>query len=364
MSPAPRLRLHPCSSVKSVLALALALAFASAAQSQDTPAPDSPLTIHSTANIVFIPTQVQTKKGEMIYGLTKDQFIVEDNGVPQTIKLDEDTDALGLSLVVVIQCSRDAIRQFDNMRGLNAMIDDLTGGAPRQVAVVTYGADINLVGDFTSDPATLADNLRSVAPCDESKAVTLGAVDYANHMFDDNKSTAVSRNRRAILLISETRDHGSHIKPAEVIANLGRTNTVVDAVSFEPAKTEVLDSLIHGQMGPGAIGLLIAAANALKRNAPNTLASLSGGEYTNFGSQHGFDKGVHNLANHIHNYYLLSFQPQGKDGEPVTPGLHRITVKVPEYDAKIRSRETYYAGDAPPPDIPDKDEDKSDMKSK
>lgn len=353
MSPTPCHQFNPSSSVKSVVALALAFAFFPAAHSQE-----SPLTIHSTANIVFVPTQVQTKKGEMIYGLTKDQFILEDNGVPQTIKLDEDTDALGLSLVVVIQCSRDAIRQFDNMRGLNAMIDDLTGGAPRQVAVVTYGSDINLIGEFTSDPRALADNLREVQPCDDHNAVTFGAIDYANHMFDENKSTAVSRNRRAILLISETRDHGSHIKPAEVIANLGRTNTVVDSVSFEPAKTQILDSLAHGQVGPGAIGLIIAAAAALKKNAPNTLASLTGGEYTNFGSQHSFDKGVHNLANHIHNYYLLSFQPQGKNGEPVTPGLHHITVKVPDYDTRIRSRESYYAGEAPPPDLPDSKEDK------
>src|ERR1019366_712897 len=109
MSPTPR-RLNPRFSVKSVAALALTFAFLPATHAQDAPI----ATLHSTANIVFVPTQVQTKKGEMIYGLTADKFIVEDNGVPQTIKLDEDTDALGLSLVVVIQCSRDAIRQFDN----------------------------------------------------------------------------------------------------------------------------------------------------------------------------------------------------------------------------------------------------------
>ena len=358
MSPVFCHRLNPCSSVKSVVALAFALAVLAPVYSQD-----APLTIHSTANLVLIPTQVQTKKGDMLYGLTKDQFVVEDNGVPQTIKLDEDTDVLGLSLVVVIQCSRDAIRQFDNMRGLTTMIDDLTGGAPRQVAVVTYGSDINLQGDFTSNASDLADNLAQVQPCDSSGANTLGAVDYANHMFDDNKATAVSRNRRAILLISETRDHGSHIKPADLIANLGRTNTVVDAVSFEPGKTEILDSLLHGQMGPGPLGLIVSAVNALKRNIPSTLASLSGGEYINFGTQNGFDRGVHRLANHIHNYYLLSFQPTGKDGEPVTPGLHRITVKIPDYsDAKIRTRLAYYAGEAPPPEIPDKAEEKQEKK--
>jgi hypothetical protein len=255
---------HSSAVIRSLSVLsALSLSLLVPAQAQD-----SPLTIHSTANIVFVPTQVQTKKGEMIYGLTKGQFIVEDNGVPQTIKLDEDTDALGLSLVVVIQCSRDAIRQFDNMRGLTAMIDDLTGGAPRQVAVVTYGSDINLIGDFTSDPATLADNLRPSPPAKKAEPSPSAPSTTPTTCSTTTRRPPSRRNRRAILLISETRDHGSHIKPAEVIANLGRTNTVVDAVSFEPGKTEVLDSLLHGQMGPGPIGLIVAAANALKKNVP------------------------------------------------------------------------------------------------
>jgi VWFA-related protein len=331
-----------------------------AAQAQEKD-PAQPFTVRSTSNLVLVPTQVQTKKGDMLYQLKKEQFVVQDNGVAQTIQLDEDTDALGLSLVVVVQCSRDAYRQFGNMKGLTAMVDDVTGGAPRQVAVVSYGGEPELItqeGDpaFTSDPDKISQNLGEVEPCEDGGAVTLDAVDYANHLFDESKVTAASRNRRAILLIGETRDHGSKIKPAEVIANLGRTNTVVDSVSFNPGKTSVLDSLIHGQMGPGAIGLLVMAVEALKQNVPKTLAELSGGEYTNFTTQRGFDAGLHSLANHIHNYYLLSFQPAGAKGEPVTPGLHRITVKIPEYpDAKIRNRLTYYAGDAQPPDVPDKD---------
>jgi hypothetical protein len=39
-------------------------------------------------------------------------------------------------------------------------------------------------------------------------------------------------------------------------------------------------------------------------------------------------------------------------------------VKIPDYpDAKIRTRLTYYAGDAPPPDVPGTDE-KTDEKAK
>ena len=61
-------------------------------------------------NLVFLPTRVQTKKGDTIYGLRPEQFVVEDNGVRQKIKIDEDVDARGLALVGVVQCSRAACR--------------------------------------------------------------------------------------------------------------------------------------------------------------------------------------------------------------------------------------------------------------
>jgi VWFA-related protein len=313
-----------------------------------------PFTLQTKSNLVLVPTEVATKKGDIIYGLKPEQFVVEDNGVPQLIKVDEDTDALGLSLVVVVQCSRAAFAQFDNMKGLSAMVDDVTGGAPRQVAVVSYGADPTLVQDFTDSPDKLGDALGQLQPCDDGAARTLDAVDYANALFDENKATATSHNRRAILLISETRDHGSHHKPARVIANLGRTNTVVDAASFNPGKTEVLGSLLHGQYVPGAVGLLVMAVEALHKNVSHTLAALSGGDYTNFTTQKGFDEGVHRLANRIHNFYLISFQPGGLTGVAAEPGLHRISVKVPDYPtARVSARLTYYAGDQAPPDVPE-----------
>lgn len=320
---------------------------------QAPPAP--PTTLRLTSNLVLVPAQIQTKHGDMLYGLKPSQFVLEDNGIPQTIKLDEDTDSQGLSLVVAVQCSREAYAQFNRLKGLTAMVDDLTGGAPREVAVVSYGNEPEFIAPehapaFTSDPDQLAHNLAELQPCEDGGNATLDAVDYSIHLFDSDPATRTSRNRRAILLIGETRDHGSRIKPATVIANLGRTNTVVDAVSFNPGKTSVVDSLIHGQFGPGYVGLIVMAVEALRKNVPHTLAALSGGEYTNFTTQKGFDTGVHRLANHIHNFYLLSFQPPATN----PPGLHRLTLKIPDYpDAKIHSRLTYYAGETPPPDVPE-----------
>ncbi|QHN05138.1 VWA domain-containing protein [Granulicella sp. WH15] len=341
--------------------LPLILATASLAQTAPPPEQETPFTLRTSSNIVFVPAQVQTKQGEMIYTLKPEQFVLTDNGVPQKIHVDEDVDSLGLSLVVAVQCSRAAFDQFNNIRGLAAMIDDITGGAPRQVAVVSYGGEPTLLGDFTSDPARLIHNLNQLQPCDESDAAHLDAVAYSNSLLNDLAAKQNGRYRQAILLISETRDHGSHARPADVIAGLGRSNTVLDAVSYNPGRTDILESLFHGRMGPGPIGLLVSAVQAVRKNVPHTLASLSGGEYVNFSGQHGFDDGLHSLANHIHNYYLLSFQTPSTN----PAGLHRLALTIPDYpDARLHYRLSYYSGEDPPPTLPGDDKDDKDSKDK
>jgi VWFA-related protein len=332
----------------SVVLLILSSAIAAVAQAPPQPPPaassspaDQTYTLRTQANVVLVPTTVQTNKGDMLYDLKPEQFVVEDNGVAQTIHLDEDTDSLGLSLVVVVQCSRSAGWEFTKLDGLGTMIDDLAGGAPREVAIVTYGSAPLLLGGFSSSVDATGRALSQLQPCDDPDASTLDAVKYATKLLEARKN----HYRHAILLISETRDHGSDAKPAEVVAALGRTNTVVDSVAFGPGKTEVLNDLKYGG-GSGPIGLLIMAVEALKKNAAHELAALSGGEYINFTTQRGFDAGLHQLANHIHNYYLLSFQPSAEANGAPPPGMHRLRVRIPDYpNARIRFRESYFSGE-------------------
>jgi VWFA-related protein len=307
-----------------------------------------PYTLHTQSNVVLVPTTVQTKHGEMIYELKPEQFVVEDNGVPQAIHLDEDTDSLGLTMVVLVQCSRSAIMESAHIAGLATMIDSIAGGAPRRIAVVSYGENPTLLGNFSSDAGETADALAQLTPCDDSAAATFDAVAFATKLLEARDD----HNRHVILLISETRDHGSKTKAAEVIAALGRTNTVVDSVAFSPGKTEIINDL-HYRGGSGTIGLLLMAVNALKKNVSHELAELSGGEYINFTTRNGFDAGMLQLTNHIHNYYLLSFQPKsGSDGNP-SPGMHSLRVSVPDYpSARLRFRESYFSGalDTVPPE--------------
>src|SRR5579875_2799569 len=95
-------------------------------------AQNSGYTLRTQSNIVLVPTTVETRHGDVLYTLKADQFVVEDDGVRQKIHLDQDTVSPGLSLVIVVQCSRSAGFEYAKLGGLSTLIDAMVGGAPHE----------------------------------------------------------------------------------------------------------------------------------------------------------------------------------------------------------------------------------------
>jgi VWFA-related protein len=352
------------------LAIAAILLACLPVTAQGPSAAENKFTVHS--NLVFLPTRVQTKRGEAIYGLKPEDFIVEDNGVRQSIQVDEDPDSSGLSLVVAVQCSRSASLEFNKLKGLGAMIDEITGETPHEVAIVSYGEAPYVLGNFSSRPEAVRLALSKFKACGYNGAASIDTVYYAMNMLKRRQN----HYRRAILLISETRDHGSRSTPQEVVAELGITDTAIYSVAFAPAKDEVIEGLRYGNHAPqGPVfpqppsppeadagssappapepiytehaplfalpPQLLPLINALRKNSASEIASLSGGEYLKFTTQRGFEEDLQRVANQLHNYYLLSFTP------PSGPawGLHTLRVRIADHpEAVIQTRRSYWAG--------------------
>jgi hypothetical protein len=83
----------------------------------------------------------------------------------------------------------------------------------------------------------------------------------------------------------------------------------------------------------------IAAADGIKKNIPETVARLTGGEYFKPGSEQALERDLQSLTNHIPNRYMLSFQPQSP-----RPGLHVLKLRTPSYAGfEIIARPSYWA---------------------
>jgi hypothetical protein len=82
----------------------------------------------------------------------------------------------------------------------------------------------------------------------------------------------------------------------------------------------------------------IAATDGLKRNVPETVAHLTGGEYFKLTDAKTLERSLATISNHIPNRYVLSFQPQSPH-----PGLHVINLSLPNYaKLAVTARTSYW----------------------
>jgi hypothetical protein len=87
------------------------------------------------------------------------------------------------------------------------------------------------------------------------------------------------------------------------------------------------------------LDLAYRTAQAMRKNVPSTITSMTGGEYELFTTRKKFEVRMNDFTNHLHSRYQLSFAPK----DPL-PGLHqlRVRLKDPSKDT-VLARTSYWA---------------------
>jgi VWFA-related protein len=335
--------------------------------------PEAVASLRTKSSLVLVPTLVRTTEGRPVYTLSAADFILRDDGVPQTVHLDEDAFRQPLALALVLQTGGGD--HLAAMRKLGEMLGSITGAVPSRTAVIAFDSTPHLELPFTARIDDAAGALSSLQNGDNGAAI-LDALALAV----DQLGKQPPAYRRAILLVSETFDRGSKIALEDSLRRIGEADAVIYSVAFSTTRAEMkreagsaLQSSTPGPPGgcmshePGeepkhgmqraeqawdCLSLLApplvavkmaaqAAQNALRANVPESVARMSGGEYFRFHDAAGMERDLSALSNHIPNRYLLSFQPQSPH-----PGPHRIEVALPDYPhLRINARDLYWVED-------------------
>jgi VWFA-related protein len=243
-------------------------------------------------------------------------------------------------MLVVLQRGCRASREFSRMRGLSSMLSPIFDLPDSEVALVEFDSGVSLVRDFTSDASLIDRDLQQLEGGDDGAAI-LDAMQYSVRLL----SHVPNGHRRVLLLISETRDHGSHLaKTNDVVVELGNSNTLVYALPFSPSLSQVLDTERGSNKDewgatPDLLAPLMMASQAVRKNTPKAIAGMTGGEYEMFASRRSFERLMTDFTNHLHSRYLLSFEPKNPH-----PGLHQLRVRLREPEKRtILARTSYWA---------------------
>jgi len=302
--------------------------------------PDSP-TLRVTANEVLVPTLVEKRDGGIVYGLKPEDFVLEDNGVPQKIRVQEEMDTEPVSLVVAVEMGGVSVLEFDKLAKLGPLLDLFLADDRSQAALVGFDSKPHLIRDYTHTGDEINQALKHLRPGDGGDAI-LDSVSYAVDLLESQPK----EYRRVLLLISEERDHGSkHTKEEQLVRKIGQSDVLVLSVSFTPALAELShDTKDSGdQRTMNMISALFLVVQALKKNVSKEVALMSGGEYETFSSNKRFEQRILDAAKHTRNRYLLTFSPSNP-----TPGLHTIRVRTAQdYGARIVARANYWLTQEP-----------------
>jgi VWFA-related protein len=306
-------------------------------------------TLSTRSTLVLVPALVRDKAGKLVYTLKADDFVLTDNGVPQKLRLEQDTGGEPLALVVVVQGGGRAEGKLETYKNIAPLIETVVGDVPHKVAVVGFDSSPVLVQDFTPETDKAAQGVLALIQDDngDGGAAILDSVGFAVDLLRKQPK----EYRRAILLFSETIDHGSKMKMKDALRAISDTNTVVYSVSFSTGKSDMGETWDEVKGAPPSGGLsimpevqlavqaMMTAIDALRRNTPKTISRLTGGEYFPMSDAKSLGRDLQTVANHIPNRYVLSFQPQS----PI-PGFHAIKLKVPAYDKlTVSARDGYWA---------------------
>jgi VWFA-related protein len=306
--------------------------------SKSLPDQQLPPTIRVNTSVVLVPTLVEKPSGEVVYGLKANDFTLEDNGIKQNIHVDDDLDTVPVSLVVCIQRGRSSGFEFDKLAKLGPLLDLFTAGGRGEAALVVFDSKPVYLDAFSRDTSDITQNLQQLRPGDGGAAI-LDAVGYSVDLLEHRPPD----HRRVLLLISESRDHGSKkFSAQDLVERIGTSNTLVLSLTFSPTKAGLMDWGKGNAEGGSSINVLaplMMAIAAVHKNAAREIAVMSGGESTAFTKEKTFQDRVSELASHARNRYILSFHPSD-----LTPGLHTIQVKLnDDYNAQVIARASYWA---------------------
>lgn len=323
------------------------------------------------SRLVLVPVTVTDAKGRTLDGLEPSSFTVLDNGRVRPVTVDTiATGVAPLALVVAIQSAGISAPVLEKVSKIGAMIQPLVTGERGCAAVLTFDEELRWVQDCTSQPDLIARAFVNIQPGAPKTARLLDAASQAIDRLRMHTSA-----RRALLLISESRDRGSETELEPVLVAAQSAGVAVYAASYSAFKTAFTQRVARNppqsnrpktpmeQSGthtgaPPACNPagcpdfplpppeqrvdILGGLEELKRvgstNTTQALTKGTGGAVFSFSRLKGLEEAIQKLGAEVHSQYLLSFAPQD-----AAPGLHAIEVKVSVPKARVRARPAYWA---------------------
>lgn len=210
---------------------------------EQAPASTAP-TIAVDARLVNLPAVVRDKKGALIQNLTKDDFILQVDGKPQTIRyLDKDTN-LPLTLGLLVDTSRSQRDVIDEERTASStFLDQMLTTQKDKAFVMQFSGQVELLQDVTSSRPLLQTAIKEIdTPSRDSGSSDNSSGGHARGggttLYDalflaSDELMSKQTGRKILIILSNGVDRNSKENLVRSIEAAQRADTLIYAIYFK-----------------------------------------------------------------------------------------------------------------------------------
>ena len=345
-------------------------------------AQDAATTIAVDVKVVTLPVTVRDKHGKIVRDLAKDDFTLQEDGRPQTIKYFSQDANLPLTLGLLVDTSRSQTNVLEAERNASRSFLEQMLVQPKDKAfLIHFDREVELLQDLTSSREKLqaalellkmpSDRERSNDPndSDDSRSGSGSHHGGGTQLYDavylaSNELMKKQQGRKAIIILTDGVDRGSKTYLEGAIESAQRADTVIYSIYFaEPRHEEGPrqgGGIGRGGGGgwpgggggwPGGGGGGRGGRGGQRRaEEPRTdgkkilerISKETGGRFFEVTKKQTVGDIYDSIVEELRVQYNMGYTP---DKDSTASGYHHIqlTVKRKDKDLTVQTRDGYYA---------------------
>jgi VWFA-related protein len=355
-------------------------------------AQDAAATIAVDVKVVTLPVTVRDKHGKIIRDLTKEDFTLQEDGRPQTIRYFSQESNLPLTLGLLVDTSRSQTNVLDAERNASrSFLDQMLVQAKDKAFLIHFDREVELLQDLTSSREKLqaalellktpsdrgsSNDPRSNDPNDSDSRSGSGSHHGGGTQLYDaiylasNELMKKQQGRKALIILSDGVDRGSKTYLESAIESAQRADTVVYSIYFADSHHEDRNEGQRrgggtGRGGggwpgggggwpgggggyPGGGGRGGPGGGQRHPEEPRTdgkkilerISKETGGRFFEVSKKESVGEIYSSIVEELRTQYSMGYTP---DKDSAASGYHHVQLAVKRKDLTVQTREGYYA---------------------
>ncbi len=323
-------------------------------------------TFSTDVKVVNILATVRNKQGQIVKNLTKDDFVLEEDGRPQTIKYFSRETDLPLTLGLLVDTSGSQRQVLGQERSASARFIDQVIREDKDMAfVIHFDFETELLQDLTSSRKKLRQSIQNVEPPQlqrrqqggssypggggypgggQGRRGGGGTVLYDAVLLASDELMRNQAGRKALIILSDGVDTGSKVSINEAIESAQRTETLIYSILFydEQAYGQQTGPMMGGgrRRGGGPPMRIPVQNHPDGKRILQRMSRETGGGFFEVSKKLPIEETFERIQEELRSQYSIGYS---SDKQNAGPGFRSIRLTTTQKNMIVQTRDKYYA---------------------